>query len=530
MLKLTSFRAGLLGCAAVAILGACSGADGVASPGVGAFVPSPTPTTPTPTTPTPTTPTPGTPAADCPAGFSNVGTVSNQRICQLPSTITGNLIVPARAGTIYSISGRTQVGTDLGPDASAPLAGGTQGILTIEPGVTIFGNSGLDYLLVNRGSQIFAEGSPTSPIIMTSRQNVEGTTTVNSIGQWGGVVINGRGPTTDGCPTGVTPPNIACEAQVEGSNAFYGGNAPSDNSGRFRYVRVSFSGFTISANNELNGITLAGVGSGTTFDHVQVHNSSDDGIEIFGGNVNIKHIVLTGNDDDSFDTDSGWRGAAQFGLVVQRDGGGDFAWETSSRGTNTTDFFTRPTYANWTIVMRAASTRDAVVHNTGHTARVFNSVFIHSGSHQCVNIANTVTLTNANGVGTNNAGVPPNNPALGPYYRGNFFSCAGGVGDGGVSSTGNPDIPDADINTLLGDASNVSGTAEMTGTFINGTNVSAVSAVSFPTALNAGTGLNPANTITTDFLTPTTYIGAVQNAGDTWYQGWTCGLPGGTAC
>ncbi len=213
MLKTNTFRAALLGCAAVAMLGACSGADGVASPGVGAFVPAPSTPTPTPPAPPPPGPTPGTPAADCPAGFSNVGTVANQRICQLPSTITGNLVVPQRAGTIYSVSGRTSVGTDLGPNPLAPLAGGQQGVLTIEPGVTIFGNSGLDFLLVQRGSQIFAEGTVDAPIKMTSRQSVEGTTTINSIGQWGGFVVNGRAPTQDGCPTGVTPPNVACESR-----------------------------------------------------------------------------------------------------------------------------------------------------------------------------------------------------------------------------------------------------------------------------------------------------------------------------
>ncbi|OYW83761.1 MAG: hypothetical protein B7Z22_11995, partial [Hyphomonas sp. 32-62-5] len=332
--------------------------------------------------------------------------------------------------------GRTQVGTDLGPDPANPLPGGQQGILTIEPGVTIFGNSGGDYLLVNRGSQIFAEGEADNPIILTSRANVEGTATENSIGQWGGLVINGRAPTSDGCGA-VTPPNIACEAQVEGSNAFYGGNTPTDNSGRVRYVRLSYSGFEIAPNNELNGITLAGVGNGTTFEYVQVHNSSDDGIEIFGGNVNIRNIVLTGIDDDSFDTDSGWRGAAQFGIVVQRQGGGDFAWETSSRGTNTTDYFTRPTYANWTIVMRDNSTRDAIVHNTGHTARVYNTVIRHPGDHQCVNIATNSTLNNPNGVDEN-----------GPLYRSVFFSCAGGNGDGGAAGTDPAsDIPD-DIFTL----------------------------------------------------------------------------------
>ena len=520
MLTKNTFRSALLGCAAVAILGACSGADGVASPGVGAFVPAPAPVTPPPTTPPPPTgPAPGTPAVDCPAGFANVGIITNRRICQLPSTITGNLVVPQRAGTIYSVSGRTQVGTDLGPNPLAPLAGGQQGILTIEPGVTIFGNSGLDFLLVNRGSQIFAEGTATAPIKMTSRQGVEGTATINSIGQWGGLVINGRAPTTDGCPVGVTPPNIACEAQVEGSNAFYGGNSPGENSGRLRYLQLSYSGFEIAPNNELNGITLAGVGSGTTVEYVQVHNSSDDGIEIFGGNVNVRNIVLTGNDDDSFDTDSGWRGAAQFGIIVQRDGGGDFGWETSSRGTNTATYFTRPTYSNFTVVMRPATTRQAIVHNTGHTARVYNSVIRSTANQACLNLATAVTLTNPNAVGGN-----------GPLYNSVFFSCAGGnvVGSSGVTTA------QAEAQIALGANNVLNGVSTLTSGIINGANETAVTATAFPTTpaggLNAGEGLSATNTAVTGFLTPVSYIGAVRNATDTWYRGWSCGLPGETPC
>lgn len=227
MLTNKNFRAVLLGCAAVALLGACSGADGVASPGVGAFVPPPAaPPPPPPPPPAPPPPT-GGPAASCPTGFANVGVISDLRNCQLPSTITGNLVVPKVEGTIYSVSGRTQVGTDAGNNPLSPIPGSQQGILTIEPGVRIFGNSGGDYLLVNRGSQIFAEGTATDPIILTSRQSILGETNENSIGQWGGFIINGRAPITDGCPAGVTPPSASCEAQVEGSNAFYGGNSPS---------------------------------------------------------------------------------------------------------------------------------------------------------------------------------------------------------------------------------------------------------------------------------------------------------------
>jgi hypothetical protein len=515
------FRAVLLGCAAVALLGACTGADGVASPGVGAFVPPPAPPPPPPPPPPPTAPPPSAgPAADCPAAFANIGIISNKRICQLPQTITGALVVPKRDGTVYAVSGRTSVGIDLGPNPSAPLPGGAQGILTIEPGVTIFGSAGLDYLLVNRGSLIFAEGTAQEPIVLTSRQSVAGTTNENSIGQWGGLVINGRAPTTDGCPAGITTlPNIACEAQVEGSNAFYGGLSEADNSGRIRYLRVQHSGFEIAPNNELNGITLSGVGSGTTFEYVQVHNSSDDGIEIFGGNVNLKYIVITGSDDDQFDTDSGWRGVAQFGIAYQRLGGGDFGFETSSRGTNTagtSSFFTRPTYANWTVVQRTQSSgsgqrRAGIVHNTGHVGQVFNSVVTANNGVRCLNVATASTLSNANNFG-----------GSGPVYRSVHFSCDGGAlaGSSGVTN----EQVDA-ILDVAGSNNVKAGTSTLVNGFINGANETAVT----PTNITAIAG-NTLPAAVRDFLTPVTYIGAVRDSSDTWWQGWTCGLPTTPAC
>lgn len=514
MLTNNKFRAVLLGCAAVALLGACSGSDGVASPGVGAFVPPPSAPPPAPPPPPPAPPpATGGPAADCPADFSNVGVISDNRICQLPSRIEGNLVVPKRDGTVYSISGRTEVGRDLGADPNAPDPNGVAGVLTIEPGVTIFGDVGLNYILVNRGSQIFAEGTADEPIIMTSRERVEGTATENTIGRWGGLVINGRAPTTDGCAA-LPPPDASCEAQVEGSNAFFGGNSPSDSSGRIRYLQLSYSGWRIAPDNELNGITFAGVGNGTTVDHVQVHNSSDDGIEIFGGNLNLSHLVLTGNDDESFDTDSGWRGAAQFGIVYQRADGGDYGWETSSAGTNTATYFSRPTYANWTVVMRDASTRDGIIHNSGHTARVYNSVIRHPGAHQCLQISGADTMANPNGVAGN-----------GPLYNSVFFSCEGGNVEGSNGTT------TPDVETLINAGANnvLDGVSTLINGFINGDNENAVTASAFPDALNDGDGL-PANSFITDFLEPVDYIGAVRDETDNWYEGWTCSLPGQATC
>jgi len=398
-----------------------------------------------------------------------------------------------------------------------PLPGSQTGILTIEPGVTIFGNSGLDYLLVNRGSQIFAEGTSTNPIIMTSRQSVEGTTGANSIGQWGGLVILGRAPSSDGCGVN-TPPSVACEAQVEGGNQFYGGLRPADNSGRIRYLRVQHSGFEIAPGNELNGITLAGVGNGTTFEYVQVHNSSDDGIEIFGGTVNLRYIVLTGNDDDGFDTDSGWSGAAQFGIAYQRTGGGDFGFETSSRGASSATYFSRPTYANWTVVQRSQNTgaqqrRAGIIHNTGHIGRHFNSVITAENGVNCLNLTTANTLTNPNGLGTN-----------GPTFNSVFFSCAAPFEAGtGVTVPQIEALVDAGANNVK------NGTSTLINGFINGANETAVAASTFPAGLNANFN-GATGTPTTTFLTPTTYIGAVRNASDTWYAGWSCGLPTQPAC
>src|SRR3546814_14830180 len=94
-----------------------------------------------------------------------------------------------------------------------------------------------------------------------------------------------------------------------------------DNSGRIRYVQIRYSGFEIAPGNELQGLTTGGVGSATVIDHVQIHNSSDDGLESFGGRQNMKNLVITGADDDGLDTDLGYKGFIQFVIAVQRAGG-----------------------------------------------------------------------------------------------------------------------------------------------------------------------------------------------------------------
>jgi len=137
-------------------LAAC-GADDVASPGDGVIVvPSPTPPPPPPPGPPPPPPPSSGPAASCPALTTDRGVIANKRNCEITGTITGNRLIQNLPGTIYSLAGRVQVGTDAGSDPAAPLPGSQTGQLTIDAGVTIFGSGGLDFLIVNRGSQIFA--------------------------------------------------------------------------------------------------------------------------------------------------------------------------------------------------------------------------------------------------------------------------------------------------------------------------------------------------------------------------------------
>lgn len=498
-------RAALLAALAATGVAACSGSDGVASPGEGVFIPSPPPAAPPPAAPPPPA-SPTGPAADCPTGFTNAGVVAGLRNCQLPAVITGTLNIPLRAGTIYSLSGRTDVGIDLGADPAAPLPGGAQGILSIDPGVTVFGSGTLDYLLINRGSRISAIGSAAQPIIFTSRQGVEGGNTENSIGQWGGLLVLGRAPVSV-CTGVLVPPNIGCTSQVEGANAQYGGNTPADNSGRISHVRVQHSGFEILPNNELNGITLAGVGNGTVVENVQVHNSSDDGIEIFGGTVNLRNIVLTGNDDDSLDVDTGWRGAVQNLLIVQRSAGGDRGFEFSSAGNRTAQtaptgqptaaftLNTTPYISNATIVARAAG-GDAMVINSGNGLRLFNSVVFDPAI--CLDIDDADTFTAA------------------PTFNGVFMSCP---------TSFNADADDEAARFNAGTGNTAAGTNTLaargssTANFVNGANENGVAAQPI------------ANLPGSSFLTTPTNIGAVSASNNTWYQGWTCSpLIGEEAC
>lgn len=199
--------------------------------------------------------------------------------------------------------------------------------LTIEPGTIVKGGSGQAEsacaLVVARGGTLIANGKPNLPVIFTAEsdaivRDIDGSLCTGTNlsksdkGLWGGVVICGKAVLN----------SDPAQSQAEGipseeSRALYGGNNDDDNSGIIRYVSIRHAGTELSVGNEINGLTLAGVGSGTTIEHVETFACDDDGFEFFGGRVNTKYLVSAYNGDDAFDYDEGWRGLNQYWFAVQ---------------------------------------------------------------------------------------------------------------------------------------------------------------------------------------------------------------------
>lgn len=175
--------------------------------------------------------------------------------------------------------------------------------LTIEPGTVIKGDKATKAaLIVERGGKLIAQGTADAPIVFTSAQAAG----QRRPGDWGGVIICGKAKNNQG------------EMQIEGGpRTKHGGNDDADNSGVLSFVRIEFAGYPFKADQEINGLTLGSVGSGTKIDHVQVSYSNDDSFEWFGGAVNCKYLVAYKGWDDDFDTDNGFSGKVQFGLSVR---------------------------------------------------------------------------------------------------------------------------------------------------------------------------------------------------------------------
>ena len=223
------------------------------------------------------------------------------------------------ADTVYLLHGWIYVG-----DGQFLDSGGVNGTLTIDPGTIIKGYPGAgdtaSALIITRESKIYAEGTADCPIVFTALSdnvddpNDHGTTQADK-GLWGSLILLGKAPIS-------TPPeNIQ---QIEGvtpnPHIWYGGHNleedPHDNSGVVKYVSLRYGGSILGINNEINGLTMGGVGDGTVIDYVEAYCNNDDGFEWFGGTVNCKHLINAFCDDDGFDWDQGYSGKGQFFFQV----------------------------------------------------------------------------------------------------------------------------------------------------------------------------------------------------------------------
>jgi len=278
-------------------------------------------------------------ATDVSASFP---AITDKPVYQLNSDVVFTADVTLTNDAHWILKGRTAVGNDRADNTT----------LYVQFGTTLIGESGDDFLVVRRGSKIEAVGTATQPITMTSIQDVTGGET--TIGQWGGLVLLGNAPANScGDQEGeATADELAnCGISAEGDAGQFGGNDPEDNSGTLKYVAVKQAGKTLGNGDELNGISLAGVGSQTELDYIHVHENLDDGVEFFGGTANISHLVLTNIGDDSLDWSFGWTGKAQYVLIKQSGSEGDNAIEAdNSEFDSDASPLTMPTISNVTII------------------------------------------------------------------------------------------------------------------------------------------------------------------------------------
>ncbi|HCW07498.1 MAG TPA: cell shape-determining protein MreB [Cytophagales bacterium] len=276
--------------------------------------------------------------------------------------------------------------------------------LTIDAGTIIKGDKATKgALIIEPGAKIVAVGTADKPIIFTSNQPLG----QRNYGDWGGVILCGKAKTnwvsaayTDGLThTGSVPVG---QGQVEGGpRTIYGGSDDTDNSGTMQYCRIEFGGVAFSQDNEINGLTLCAVGSGTTIDHIQVSFAGDDSYEWFGGAVNAKYLIAHRGLDDDFDTDNGFQGKVQFAVGLRdpnvADQSGSKGFESDSyQGTakfnaSTNNRPTAPLFANVTLVGGVTSPT-----STSYDPQFVSGIHLRKGSQ--LQTANSVIVAHPVGI------------------------------------------------------------------------------------------------------------------------------------
>ena len=279
----------------------------------------------------------------------------------------GNTGNPSQA---ISLSGSISTNLTLDAASTYKLTGPTVvedgATLTIPAGMVITAAAtGADvYLAVAQGGKIIAEGTSSQPIIFTSDAN-----TPNS-GDWGGLILLGKAP--------VNSITGSATATSEIGNLIYGGSEADDNSGTLRYVRVEYSGGKASGQSENNGFSFYGVGNGTIVEYIQMFEGADDGIEFFGGTVNVSNLSVVNSQDDSIDWTEGYTGTITDAYVkhgVSHDKGIEADGYNTDVGNNSNPlYFSKPTVTNLTIVGLGSGTGNEAIRLRAGTQGIFSNV------------------------------------------------------------------------------------------------------------------------------------------------------------
>ncbi len=410
----------------------------------------------------------------------------------------------------------------------AAPAGGTGPVLTIAAGNKLAFLDSADYVLINRGSQLIADGSPSAPIVFSSFTDlVTGTAGANDVSQWGGIQINGNGITNNCSDT--ERANNQCHVVTEGQPSNYGGNDNAESSGTLRYVIVKHTGFEVAPGDELNGITFNAVGSGTVVENVQVYSTFDDGLEFFGGAVNVNNAVILYARDDSLDYSDGYIGTIENALVIhwQSDGNrcieGDNVGDGRTNGGEPADTapIAEPVVRNMTCIVSNSDVNthgdsEAVLVRQGGKLRLENSI-IYAGYGTSVNGLSSNECYEIDGPADVSKTFAQNGDNF--YVRDTIIACQNPIQvDSGVPDA----LPNGDtVLAWLQDASAVGASYAF-----NAANTIITDPVNANVqVLQAGTYFTAASIVDASGATvrPGTDLGAVQ-AGDDWTAPWAFGL------
>lgn len=357
------------------------------------------------------------------------------QVQHIPTDACGRIQTPAGTTTLtlspgtYLLDSVTRVpaGYTLNIPAGTTIKTGTAKTYSVTnplPPFNVTTRAIAGVLVVEVGGTLNATGTSTSPVVFTSAAGPG----VGVAGDFGGVVLLGDAPTN----TGTNPkieglPNAPCSATAN----TYGGADVNDNSGTLTYVRIEYPGIRLFDNQEINGLTMGGVGKGTKLEHIEVLYSADDAFEWFGGTVNAKYLLAVGSDDDDFDFDFGYSGAIQFAIALknpasthsQSSGVSDSNGIESDNdaGGSTNSPITRPILSNFTVLGVSGSANGSLLEKAAHFRRssgyaVSNSIF--GGFPIGVNFEAPVTSTGS--IFTNNLVHGFSNQFTGLTPAGNF--------------------------------------------------------------------------------------------------------------